>query len=308
MKFTYPVYVPSIDRHINFRELLNKHYLAILKFLANEDDINLEQYFNKLINHLNDDVSADDLNKIDKFCIMLSLRITCIAPDLSLELTCSKTEQKYSGVIDLYNVLSMVSKLHMTKQRVVSMGKGVKVHLGMPISLYYGGLKTAIDTITDVIQYIEIDNVKHSTGNMSLVEKNQIIDRLPGKNFDKLLEYASSTQKNFSDLVIFKDKSPHDDEAEFTDYKLGLYDNSMLEMLKLCYKSHISNYYNSMYTLCETMKFTADYIENITPTESNIYINQKKLEVEQQKQAQSQNQTGPTIGSPQDYGNFQGSM
>lgn len=308
MKFTYPVYVPSVDRHINFRELLNKHYIAILKFLANEDDINLEQYFNKLINNLNDEIDSSNLSKIDKFCIILSLRITCIGPELSLELTCSKTDQKYSGVIDLYNVLAMISKLGLAKSKVVNMTKDVKVHMNMPSSLYYDDTNTQFDAITDVIQCIEINNTKHPVTDLSLTEKNQILDNLPGKNFDKLLKYAASTQKNFSDLVVFKDKSPHDEEAEFTDYKLGLYDNSMFEMLKLCYRSHIASYYGSMFTLCDTMRFTAEYIENITPAESNIYISQKKQEIEQRKQAQNQKQNNPTVGSPLDHGNLPGSL
>lgn len=308
MKFTYPVYVPSVDKHINFRELLNKHYIAVLKFIANEDDINLEQYFNKLIDHLNDDVHASNLNKIDKFCVLLSLRITCIGPELSLELTCSKTEQKYSGTIDLYAVLSMVSQLAVTKSKVVDMGNGIKMHLTMPVSLYYGGIKSSIDAITDVIQCVQVRDIKHDMSGLSLVEKNSIIDHLPGKNFDRLLKFVSTTQKKFSDLVVFKDKSPHDDEAEFRDYKLGLYDNSMYEMLKLCYNSHIAGYYNNMYTLCDTMGFTADYVQNITPAESNIFINQKKQEVEKQKQQQQQKQNGPTVGSPQSHGNLPGSM
>lgn len=303
MKFTYPVYVPSIDKHINFREFLNKHYITLVKFLSNEDDENTQNYFHRLIDHLNDDITWKTLNKIDKFCIILSLRITSIGPELVLDLTCSKTDQKYTGKIDLYAILSMVSQMHMTKNRICNMANGVKAHLGMPSSLFYGDSREILDVIADVIQCIEIKGVKHNTSALSIREKNELIDKLPGNNFSKLLNYVSSTQKKLNDMLVFKDKSPHDEDAEVTEYKLGLYDNSMFDFLKLCYRTHIANYYNNMYTLCDTMGFTADYIENITPAESSIYIAQKKQEIEQQKQ-QADRQQAPTIGSPMSYGNL----
>jgi hypothetical protein len=274
-----------------------------VKFLSNEDDINIQNYFHMLIDNLNDDISWKDLNKIDKFCILLSQRITCIGPELVLDLTCSKTDQKYTGKIDLYTILNMVSQMHMTKNRVCNMTNGVKAHLGMPTSLFYGESRDILDVIADIIQCIEIKGVIHNTSALSIHEKNELIDKLPGNNFNKLLSYVASTQKKLNEMIVFKDKSPHDDQAEVTEYKLGLYDNSMFDFLKLCYRTHISNHYNNMYILCDTMGFTADYIESITPAESNIYISQKKQELEQQKQQADRQQT-PTIGSPMSHGNL----
>ena len=303
MKFTYPVYVPSIDRHINFRELPNKFYIVILKFLANEDNTNLEKYLNKIIDNLNDDIKSCDLNKIDKFCILISLRITCIGPDVTLEMTCAETDQKYKGSIDLYNILKMVSQLHTTKERVCNVCKGIKAYLSTPTSLHYGKISSPISTIVDVIHRLEIGDKTYNLSTLTIDEKNKILGTLPGKNFKTILKYADNTQKNFKDLVVFKDKSPHIENSNVTEYKIGLYDNSMYEMIKLCYNSHIANYYTTIFTLCDTMNFTADYVENITPAESSLFIQQKRVEIENKKQQQQQ-QTGPTVGTSPSHGNF----
>lgn len=174
----------------------------------------------------------------------------------------------------------------------------------MPSTLYYGDIETTTDTITDVINHMIINDQDYDMSQLTLKEKNAVIDQLPGGNINRLIKHATSLQKKFSNVVVFKDKSPHDPESSMTEYKLGLYDNSMFEMIKLIYNTHISNYYTNMYTLCDTMGFTAEYIENITPTESHIYIQQKRQELERQKQQNQQDKQGPTIGAVPSRGNI----
>lgn len=303
MKFTYPVYVPSLDEHVDSKELLNKHYIVILKYIANEDNTGLERYMTQLIAELCG-LDTAKLNKIDKFCILLSLRITSIGPDVKLQLTCSKTGQEYGGTIDLYSVLQIVSDLQSCKTKTFRMCENTLAEIGMPSTLYYGGIETTTDTVTDVINSLIINDEKYDMSQLTLKEKNAVIDLLPGGNINKLIKHATNLQKKFDNVVIFKDKSPHDPESSMTEYKLGLYDNSMFEMIKLIYNTHINNYYTNMYTLCDTMGFTAEYIENITPTESHIYIQQKRQEIDRQKQQNQQDNQGPTIGAVPSRGNI----
>ena len=151
------------------------------------------------------------------------------------------------------------------------------------------------DIVTDTVSEVTINKKTYTLGSMSLQEKNNIVNILPGFTFNKIFDFANKYHESFNDLIIFSDKSPHDENAEVNEYRLNLYDNSMFDFLKICYSSSLDQYYRLMYTLCETMKFSPQYIDNITPIESNIYVAYKVAEVEKQKQESKKNE-GPMIG------------
>lgn len=294
MSFTYPVYIPSIEKFIHFRELLNKHYVVVLKFLANADNNSSEKYLNQLIDELNDEITHDQLNKVDKLCVLLTIRIMSISPDLELTMTCDKTQQRYTGKIELINIIQMISDLQLVKTHVFDMKNGIKIHAGIPSNLCYNKTIDLLDLLTDVICGITVKDNYFPMSDMSVTQKSDIIDHVHGLNFNSILKIARESQQSFSDLIIFEDKNPHDEQAQVNEYKLGLYDNTMFDLIKLCYSSNLNNYYMSMYTLCNTMGFTADYIQNITPIESNIYIGQQQQEIK--RQSDEQKKSNPTLG------------
>tara|TARA_B100001094_G_C18131899_1_gene772756 strand:+ start:683 stop:1597 length:915 start_codon:yes stop_codon:yes gene_type:complete len=295
MDFKFPIYIPSLDRFVNFREILNKYYKAILKYLENKDNINLEIYFNGLIDTLNDDgIVHTDLNKIDRFCILLMLRAVSIGPELKLTLTCQKTQEQYKGAIDLNHILNLTSNLNQLKQKRIKINKNVSVKINTPQVLHCDS-DNILEMVTDTVSEVTINKKKYTLGGMSLHEKNIIVNNLPGFTFNKIFEFANRYHENFNDLIIFTDKSPHDQDAEVNEYKLNLYDNSMFDFLKICYSASLDQYYRLMYTLCDTMKFSAEYIDNITPIESNIYVAYKVAEVDKQKKA-AKSSEGPMLG------------
>ena len=297
MNFVFPVYIPSIKQFVNCKELHNKHYVSILKFIANNDDKNLDLYFNKLIDTLCVDINCNKLNKIDKFCVLLTLRIMCIGPDLSLVLTCSKTNQNYNGNINLNDVLQMVSDLRAARRVTLRVNDSISITIAAPQTLCCTGVNNTLDIVTDTIHEITIDGTIFNMNELTISEKNNIIDSIQGVDFNKVLQHAGTQQKSFNNLIIFQDKNPHDEDAQVRDYKIGLYDNSMFDVIKMTFTSDLNNFYTSMYSLCHSMNISADYILNITPAESNIYITQKQQEIERQK-AEQQNKQPQTIGAP----------
>ena len=295
MDFKFPVYVPSLDKFINFREITNRYYKAILKYIENTDYVNLEVYFNTLIDHLNDDISHDILNKIDKFCILLMLRAVSISPELKLTLTCKKTEKEYDGSVDLNEILQKTSNLTQLKQKRIKINSNISVKIDTPQVLYCD-LTSVLELVSDTVIEVSINKETYNLAGMTLAEKNNIVNALPGFTFNKILEYANRYQENFTDMILFKEQSPHDDDAVINEYKLNLYDNSMFDFIKICYTSSLSQYYSLMYTLCESMNFSAEYIDSVTPIESNIFLAHKSAEVEKQKQANASNEA-PMVGS-----------
>lgn len=268
----------------------------MLKYIANADHVNMINYMNQLIDQLNDDITHDQLSKLDKFCVLLTCRIMCIGPEIELDMTCEKSQQKYKGSIVLTNILQMMSDLDADYSDDIVVNDNIVIHTGMPGSLYYPESSNIFDVLSDSIVGVSVGDKHFNTIDMSIQEKNNVINSIPGVNFNDIIKIADKTTQSFTDLIVFKDKSPHDDQSETKEYKLGLYDNSMYDMIKMCYTSNLHNHYMSMYMLCSTINFTADYVQNITPIESNIYIHQKQQEVERQNKAQQKQSQQPTVG------------
>ena len=296
MNFHVPILVPSINKYINFRELLNKQYKVILKYSQNNDDINLERYFNYIIDELNDDIKHVDINKIDKLCILLMIRAISIGSEIKLQLKCETTEKPYVGSIDLNNILEHICNFNILKSREVKVMDNITITLGTPNRIY-NPIDDILEMVSDTITDIYISGKRWELSSMNILEKREVINSLPGFAFNEVIQYAERYQKKLADLVIFTDKSPHDPDSTEHEYRLRLHDNSMFEFLKTCYADNLRSYYDTIYTLCDSMNFSAEYIENITPIESSIFIKYKQAELARKEEAKKSSNSGPSIGS-----------
>ena len=76
------------------------------------------------------------LNKIDKFCILLTLRIVCIAPTLDLRMKCETTEKEYSNSIDLNNILQLATDLTYKSNQYIEIDDDISIKLTIPYRNY----------------------------------------------------------------------------------------------------------------------------------------------------------------------------
>lgn len=295
--FTYPVYIPSLGEWIRVREIKNQHLGIISKYITNNDSIGLDMYLNKLIVDITQDKHTI-FNKIDKFCILLTARILCIGSEIQLTFKCKKTEQQYNGTIDLNNVLQLVSDVSAKHTRTVKLNEKISAVVGIPLNLYFDDTISILDSLTDIIHELIIDDEVYNMKNLSVLEKNKVINSISGLDYFAIMKKTGIFQRGFKNLVYFKDQSPHDDEAELKEYKLGLYDRTMFDLIKLSYTYNLNDFYNMLYTLCSTLGFTYDHALSITPIESSVYIQRKAREIEEQ-QKKSQQQQPTSVGMPQ---------
>ena len=256
---------------------------------------NLYEYFEYIINILNTDIKTDSLSKIDKFCILLTLRIVCIGSEVDLQFKCKKTGQKYTGSIELNNILQMMVALECNRYNHVKISDDVSVRLTVPSSLYVSG-NNVVEIITDCVNYIKINNQGYNLAELSSDERKDIINKLPGNLFNDIILFANKTQDKFKDFIIFTDKNPHNPDDIEQDHKLNLYDNSMFEFIKLCFTESLEGFYHMMYSLCSDVNMSANYIEKCTPAETIMFLNFRKMEVATQNEAMKK-QSNPTSSS-----------
>ena len=133
-RFCYKVYLPSKKEFFNFYELNNKEYLAILKFNRNNDKPNLSKYLENLITEKSVD-RIDDLHRIDKYCIILTMIIVSVKPVFKLVGTCDETDNTYDIHVNGNDILDKISNVQYTD--ITSHVSGdLSIHYGYPDDLY----------------------------------------------------------------------------------------------------------------------------------------------------------------------------
>ena len=85
MDFSSKLFLPVLKQEIRYSNLNNKHYLDILKFITNNDDEGLINYFEEIIEkNIKNRVSINTLSNIEKFLILLDLRSILLGDKLQL--------------------------------------------------------------------------------------------------------------------------------------------------------------------------------------------------------------------------------
>ena len=294
--FQINIYVPSHRKHRKFGQLTNKSYKNILKYIETQNEQLLSEYLECLIEHLGG-IKVEDLNKIDIFCILLTIRIVCIGPTIELQLTCPKTKKKYKTTLDLNNILQRFTDIGEATEQEFKINDDISLKIGIPKTLLTDETQL-IDTMTYCINSICVKNKKYSLEKMSYKKKRNIINSLPGEVFNYIVRYANNIQSKFNDSVILTEKSPHYEDSTAHEHKLGLYNNSMFSFLKLIFGDSLIGYYEMLYSLASNVKIQPQYIESLTPAEASIFLTTRRKELAEQERLQKEQEnknTGPSL-------------
>jgi hypothetical protein len=294
--FLISVYIPSLRKHVPFRQLTNKVYKNILKYIESNDEERLGQYFYNIIEKLGE-TRPDGLNKIDVFCILLTLRIVCIGPAIDLQFTCPKTKKKYKTSIELNNILQNFTDIGESTGSSLKLNDDISLDVGIPENLYTDD-DDLVDTMTYCINNICIQGTDHNLGDLAYDERRDIINCLPGEVFNYIVKYSNNLQEKFNESVILVEKSPHYDGSASQEHRLGLYNNSMFNFIRMVFSDRLIGYYEMLYSLSSNVHLSPEYIESLTPAEAGIFLTTRRKELaeqeRQQKEADSRN-TGPTL-------------
>ena len=155
-----------------------------------------------------------------------------------------------------------------------------------------------MDLLLDCLLSVTINNKTYDMSNMCIQDKLNIADNLPGGVVNHIINHCTRYSRQFEDITFLSDKSPFDEADKGREYKLNMFNSSMFDFLKLIYTQDLDGVYRSTYMLVEHTGFSGEYVDNITPVESNVYLKYKTDEIEKQKAAQqSQQRSGTNVGA-----------
>jgi hypothetical protein len=117
--------------------------------------------------------------------------------------------------------------------------------------------------------------------NLSWEERVQLVTRLPSKLSSSIIKNISDVETNISQNKLISIRSPYTNKITL---EMPLTTNvpSLIKFIKLVFTENLSNLYTITYNLVNYGKFTGDYLDSITPIETQVYwiYCQKQMEKE----------------------------
>ena len=283
--YSFPVFITN-NRKIYCKELKNIHYKNIIKFIENNDDIGLCNFFEKIVEELS---NGENLNYIDKFLILLSLRMVCVNKMLVLE---SSSQIKSS--ISLEDIIKKIIENFTPNLRTLQCMKDIEIIIGYPNTI------KSKDNIFDKIHSININGSNVTFANISNKEKDEILSLLPASVAQEIYKELIKDE-SFKEIKLFSFYLQEGIEQEY----FFSYDSKRnFELLKSLYSDSLKNLYYYEYICSYKLHIPLnDYLYNMTPVETILQIKTLTNELESQnKAAKASNQKSstppPGLGSP----------
>lgn len=248
--FKVKTYVPSLSTSIYVEEITNNNYLIINKFISSNDDEGLGNYLNNLYPEL-------EINSLDKFFILLSLRSICIGDKIILKVNFAD-KPPTTLKLSVKEILKKIINYKLTKIPDF-VKEDLLVKFTLPKKLYYKNLLSLLyDIIDDVIVVGKLQSIKY----MSEKNKMTVIQKF---NKDILKDIKLHI---FNNSEIFK----LTDLQEFSNLKICFTNNLALKIIKILFSLSISNFYYKVYNTMLKSNLSYDNFLSITPAESDLLL------------------------------------
>lgn len=292
-KFLYSVTLPVSRQTVLLTELPFTELKNIVKNIANaNNDIILTAFNDILHEHCKEDVSK--LTIIDKLYILLTIRAVCISPILELMVTCPITDQQFNSTVNVDDILTILKSKHIELQ-TVTYQNNLKITYGLPTSLYIN--RDMLDATEAVINCISLNDCSFYDITAEMVNK------LPAVVLNDIQTYANMIYNHLHSLELLNLPSPYDDTNDNNIIlTANVFDNSVIEFLKLCFNRDLMSFYKIEYFLMNQFRMTHETLSKLTLAEVNVYMalykeEQAEREKAEKKAASSQATPTPLIGS-----------
>lgn len=272
-KFIYTVYLPGLQKTVRLTELSYSYFKQLVKIITNDDNELISAAFDDVIKqHCLDDVSC--CNAFDKLLILLTIRAVCISPVLELVISCPGTRESFNCNIEISDLKAKIENIGILTD--IKTYNQLLLRYDVPRSFYN---TDALDMVQTVIHSITIND-------QTVYDVEPIIDRLPASILRDAKTFLENIEKRLTDIELLSFTSPHSPSAEPITITANIFNNSILELLKICFKRDLMSIYEHEYFLMNQFRLQHETFDRITPAEISIYINLYKEEVKEREKAE----------------------
>lgn len=270
--FYYGVYLPSIQRKVYFKELTIRQLKAVIKTILNGDDVALSICFNDVIkDNCKEDTSKLALTNIDRFIILLNMRIISIGSSQKVQVTCDETKKQFSYTIDYNNITDQLESINLASNITREYGS-VTIEYGIPLASRVYQIPEDIsryDVITKSIRRLKIGENEYNLSDLDFYSLTRIIESLPKNVSEDILLYLETQENKINQVKYILVTNPYTEKL--IEQSMSLNDNILMKILKLAYKEDLHTLYKSIYYMVHALHFDPSYVEELTVNEKQLH-------------------------------------
>jgi hypothetical protein len=284
--FLYSVYLPGIKQTVDLTELYFNIFKHLVKILTNDNN----EYVAKAFEEVLQQCSTTDISKcsvIDKAIALLTIRSICLSPVLELVITCQETKKQYNASVEINELIEKLQKIAeaditQTKQYSVKNTTSViNVTYDVP-SVFFVSEK--LESLQSVINTVTLNDI-------STRDTTALVDILPAAVLQDAKQYIINLNETLSNNILLNLSSPFSTTAEPILITANVFDGSLLELIKICFKRSLMSIYELEYFLLKHLKMDYNSIHTSTPAELTIYSNLFKEEQKEQEKLNKESDT-----------------
>lgn len=281
--FTYQTYLPVEQKYVQCTTFTGKTHLTLSKYIQNDDNRNVVRLFKEMIHTTCiDSIDINALATVDLFCLLLNMRIMSVSQTFDYEaVSQTQTERiKRTQKLDLYDILDKVTNFDDGYMSDIVVDDIYTITLSTPRSFK---TSTAEDLILDVVDRLGVGDKTFNLCTLTNTEKTRILDELPGDAMIRIIDYIKKLDHKYRIRVF------NTTDENLSEIELKLFDNSMFEFIKAMYNSNLQEQYYIRYIMVKRLGFRLNDVENISPIDTQNYINLYREELEEERKANEKN-------------------
>lgn len=285
MQFSSKLFLPVLKEEIRYLNLNNHNYLDILKFITNNDDEGLIDYFDNILQEkILDKNLVSKLSVIEKFLILLDLRSILLGDKLQLiNKENINIDLSISSIRD--NLIKNINNIELIKYIDYN---NIQLCLSTPKSFDVEN----IDKIyKEIIDKIKIDEEIIDFYLLTEEEKDVIINNLPANLAQELLEYIEFCQDISQNIDIIKGN----DRIGLDSVPLRFFDKTLFYFLKNTFGNDLMGFYELQFNMMSKLNVSSDNFMKMSPAECKIFIQFYNQDMKRQEDAQKSSGSMPSM-------------
>jgi hypothetical protein len=287
MEFSSKLYLPILKEEIRYTHLNNSNYLDILKFVTNNDDNGLINYFNDILKYkIYQSNIVNKLSNIEKFLILLDLRSILLGEKLQLvNSNNTNIDLSISSMRD--NLIKNISNINLIKYVEYN---NIKLTLSIPKSL---DIENIDQIYKELINEITINEDIIDFSSLTDEEKESIIASIPANLANELLSFIDFCQKMSETINIINGN----ERLGIDNIPLRVFDKTMFSFLKNTFGNDLMSFYELQFNMMSKLHVSSDNFMKMTPNECKIFINFFNQDMKRQEDAQKSSNSTPSMPS-----------
>lgn len=271
METTYTNCIDISDKTFFYKELKVKHLKTIYKCLIGEAPDLLVSFknFDNILNEIVENTtSIQNLNFFEYFLILLSIRCTSIGSTIFAEIP---DKPNTSVEININHFINNLKNFYATTHIKTDIIDNFQITYRFPTTQEIIQLTTT-NYYIPFIQQITFRNIILNFENISLIDKQKIIDQLPVKIIAAIIQKIETIIDKINAINLLEGIPGLQDKKLY----FNLNSTNFLILLKIVFGDQLLSLYENIFFLSKQAGLSPLYIENCTPGEYILFV--KKLQ------------------------------